>query len=42
MAAEEASLALLEEAHSKEGKRLGKVDIHCHILPKRWPDLKEV
>lgn len=19
-----------------------KVDIHCHILPKRWPDLKEV
>lgn len=20
----------------------GKVDLHCHILPKRWPDLKEV
>lgn len=19
-----------------------KVDLHCHILPKRWPDLKEV
>ena len=20
----------------------GKVDLHCHILPERWPDLKEV
>ena len=19
-----------------------KVDLHCHILPERWPDLKEV
>ncbi len=19
-----------------------KVDFHCHILPERWPDLKEV
>ena len=19
-----------------------KIDIHCHILPKEWPDLKKV
>lgn len=34
------SLELDEEA---EGRIKGfKVDLHCHILPKRWPDLKEV
>ena len=26
----------------EEGRASGKIDLHCHILPKRWPDLKEV